>query len=577
MTTGIVYLDIDDEITSAAARVRSSESRRVALVLPYGSRVATSRINFRLLSRDALISEKQLAVVAGDPATRALAASAGLPVFSSVTEYESSFVGLEAEPEPPAPAQLVPPEPPGEQAETSDESRRTTRAGEAKAAKPVASQETPALRLPPTPAEAAFQRPPARPPTAPRAGASPQPPIPPTRRGGSRLPLMMGLAVVGLVLLVVGVGAYVLLPSASIVVTPQPEPVAAVQIVVTADPAATEPNAQTNVVPAVLVPLDVKVNDLFPATGKRVEETKATGRVRFSNLDFLRTNTIPAGSVVSTNAGVRFRTNSSVTVPKADLVGLTVFPGRITVGVTALAAGLAANVEPNTIVIVPKGEDPQALKVVNPDATTGGSHQEFPKIVQADIDAALKKLSTALDAQFQTQLSDPSIVPPGATVFRDTASLGASTPSVDPATLVDQELPSFDLGLSASGSVITVDPSPVSKIAEQMVRTAVKADHELVAGSIVVSVGKATVSGGTVSFPATATAKQVAVLDPGALRTLVLGKSLDDARAILAQFGDVRVTAWPDWVGSIPTVESRVSVSIDTQVPVETPAPSGSS
>src|SRR5512146_206825 len=97
MAGGILYLDIDDEITSAAARVRSSDARRVALVLPYGSRVATSRINFRLLSRDALINEKQLAVVTADPATRALAASAGLPVFSSVGEYESSFAGLDAE------------------------------------------------------------------------------------------------------------------------------------------------------------------------------------------------------------------------------------------------------------------------------------------------------------------------------------------------------------------------------------------------------------------------------------------------------------------------------------------------
>jgi hypothetical protein len=383
--------------------------------------------------------------------------------------------------------------------------------------------------------------------------------------------------VLGLVVLTGGVGAYVLLPSASIVVTPRPEPVAEVQIVVTADPAATAPNPETSVVPAVRVPLEVTVNDVFAATGKRVAETKATGRIRFANLDFLRTNTIPAGSVVSTNAGVRFRTNASVTVPKADLVGLTVFPGRITVGVTAVQAGLPGNVEPNTIVIVPRGEDPQALKVVNPDATTGGTHDEFPKVVQADIDAATKKLSTALNAQFETQLADPSIVPPGAAVFLDTAKLGAPTPSVDPATLLDQEIPSFELGLSASGSVITVDPSPVSTIAEGKVRSAVKADHELVAGSVVVSVGKATVSGDTVSFPATATAQQVAVLDPGTLRRLVLGKSLDDARTALAQFGDVTVTAWPDWVGSVPTIESRVSVSIDASVPVETPAPSGPS
>ena len=61
------------------------------LVLPYGSKVATSRINFRLLARDALIHEKRLSIVAPDGATRALAASAGLPVFASVAEYEGSL------------------------------------------------------------------------------------------------------------------------------------------------------------------------------------------------------------------------------------------------------------------------------------------------------------------------------------------------------------------------------------------------------------------------------------------------------------------------------------------------------
>src|SRR6478735_11941281 len=97
MAGRIIYLEVDDEITSAATRIRSSEATRLAVVLPYGSRVATSRINFRLLSRDALTHEKRLSIVSGDPATRALAASAGLPVFSSVAEYESSLVGPDDE------------------------------------------------------------------------------------------------------------------------------------------------------------------------------------------------------------------------------------------------------------------------------------------------------------------------------------------------------------------------------------------------------------------------------------------------------------------------------------------------
>ena len=50
----IVYLDVDDEITSAAARIREAEDARLRWSCPFGSRVATSRINFRLLAREAM-------------------------------------------------------------------------------------------------------------------------------------------------------------------------------------------------------------------------------------------------------------------------------------------------------------------------------------------------------------------------------------------------------------------------------------------------------------------------------------------------------------------------------------------
>ncbi len=98
MAGRIIYLEVDDEITSAASRIRDAQAPRIAVVLPYGSRVATSRINFRLLSRDALTHDKRLSIVSGDAATRALAASAGLPVFASVSEYESSLEGIDDAP-----------------------------------------------------------------------------------------------------------------------------------------------------------------------------------------------------------------------------------------------------------------------------------------------------------------------------------------------------------------------------------------------------------------------------------------------------------------------------------------------
>jgi baseplate J-like protein len=614
MATGIIYLDVDDEITSAASRVRQTESRRVALVLPYGSRVATSRINFRLLSRDALINEKQLAVVAGDSATRALAASAGLPVFSSVAEYEAEYdVSSSAADEPPpapSPGPIKPEvveEPPrparrGKKAVPPTPAEPTIKSpvGPSAAAAPVTS----AAAAPVSPAapvaparhatdEARADRPadieprlrpltdgprtePRRPAESTGRYRESRPGSRPGARRSSRLPIVIVLAALALVVLVGGVGAYVLLPSATVVVTPQVEDLAPLDITVVADPNATAPNAASLVVPAAVVSLDVSTGDTFPATDKRIEEAGAKGTVRFSNLDFLRTNTIPGGSIVSTNAGVRFRTNATITVPRADLVGLTVFPGRRNVGVTAVEPGTAGNVEPNTIVIVPKGEDPQALKVVNPDAASGGTHEEFPKVAQEDVDKAMEQLTAALAAVFQARIADPSIAAPGATVFDTTARLGEATPTIDPATLVGKEVESFELELSATGTVVTVNPAPVAAIAEQLLRAKLDPGHQLVANSIAVQVGEPVVSGQSVSFSATATGQEVAILDANELRALILGKPLASARELLAAYGRVELTAWPDWVGSIPTIADRVVVRIDQDIPVESPAPSGS-
>ena len=90
----IIYLDIDDEITTAATRMRTLPERRLAIVLPGGSRVATSRINFRLLAREATTRDRELAIVTPEAATRALAASAGLPVYASVAEFAVGVAGV---------------------------------------------------------------------------------------------------------------------------------------------------------------------------------------------------------------------------------------------------------------------------------------------------------------------------------------------------------------------------------------------------------------------------------------------------------------------------------------------------
>jgi hypothetical protein len=599
MAGRIVYLESDDEITSAAARIRDADSDRVAVVLPYGSRVATSRINFRLLSRDALTHEKRLAIVSGDPATRALAASAGLPVFSSVSEYESSYAGVEDEPRPKA--EPAPPPPPAPKARprratppASPEPASAAPADDAVAdgtlglVVPAAAAAT-GTGLSGAPGETVRSTIPRDPgPYRPHVRSDPPPAVPaasaargststPGRRragfGGVRAPWVIGGAILALAILVGGVGVYLLLPSATIVVTPRAERMAPIPLTVVADTTATEPDPVRGVVPATDISIPVSANDTFSATGKRVALTKATGTVRFENLDPTSTNRIAAGSIVRTNAGIRFRTQVTITIPAAELVGLTIFPSRASVKVTAFDGGPDSNVEANTIVVVPPGENSFFLKVSNPDPTSGGSLQEFPRVVQADIDAALAALTLKLQTAFQEAMADPALHPDGATVFPSTGRLGEPTPDVATETLVGQEVATFALALSATGSVIAVDSAPVNSIAETQLRTAVTTGHELVPGSVEIVVGDAVIVGQSVSFPVQASADQIAILDPAALKAAVLGKSIADAKSILAVFGGVVVTISPDWTDSVPTFDSRVSLTIDRPVQVETPKP----
>jgi hypothetical protein len=603
MAGRIIYLEIDDEITSAAARIRDADAARLALVLPYGSRVATSRINFRLLSRDALTHDKRLSIVAGDPATRALAASAGLPVFSTVAEYETAEGQVEApdavedrdgaagavagaavaagtvspdrEDVPPTPAE-GPVE--GAAADVSDGTLGLVvpaAAVAAAAGPPTPSVATDTIKSNPE-ADPVVRPRPYIPPA--RDRAVPVGAAPPRAIAGVpiRTPWLIGGGILVLAVLLGAVGLYLLLPSATIVITPQPEAVGPIELTVLADPNATQPDPAGKIVPAQQIEVPVSVTDTFDATGTRVELTKATGAVRFENRDPTSTNRIAAGSVVRTGTGVRFRTDSSILVPRAELVGLTIFPARATVGITAVDGGPEGSVEAGTITIVPNDENGLFLKVTNPEATSGGARQEFTRVTQQDVDAAIASLDTALQAQFQEKLADPSLAAGGATVITSTGVLGETTATVAPESLVGQEVATFDLGLSATGTVLAVDTAPVTTIAEQALTAAVDADHQLVAGSTNIDVGDAQVVGGSVSFPVTATAQQIALLDPAELTALVLGKPIDEARRILEPYGDVELSVSPDWSGSVPGFESRVNLTVKSPVEIASPSPTGS-
>jgi hypothetical protein len=546
----VFYLDVDDEITSAAARIRASEDPRVGLVVPPGSRIATSRINFRLLAREALERNRALSIVSTDPAARALAASAGLPVYATVGEYEADLGA-----------------PGGGAAGASDApklGRSSTVEAEAAiglagSAASLAADTGAGRRAASTGAGASSDG---------RIGARSSAASAPAVRAASRTSRASARAaatVVALVVivLVVGLIGVFLLPSATITITPKPEAVGPLQLSIRADPTATAADPVAGVVPAVQLSKDFASLSTFNATGQKVDATAAAGTVRFTNNDTSSSAVIPSGSKVSTATGIAFRTTQDVTVPIATFVP-TFKPGVASVGVAAGGVGPAGNVAAGTIRQVPAGFSSILLKVTNSSATTGGTSTTTTQIQKKDTDAAVAALTKSLKQQFTAWLAAPDALAPGSTAFPKTGVLSAASADTDPATLIGVTETTFQLRMTATGTETAVDESTVTGLAIGRLRTSVPAQFSLVTGSEKVTLGPPRADGEAVVFPVIATASQVRHLDPDTLRQQVKGKSIEEARAILADDGAVDIQTWPGFVGTIPSLEWRLTLTIDT-------------
>jgi hypothetical protein len=375
--------------------------------------------------------------------------------------------------------------------------------------------------------------------------------------------VLAGVGVLVFALVVAGVAGYLFLPSAEITVTPRIESIGPISLTVRADPSASSVDTESGVIPAQTVTIPVESSGEFPATGKRVEQTAATGGVRWTNCDPTAAYTIPKGTIVKTSTGIGFSTDEQVFLPVAIInAQLDLKCQTSEVSVTAVKPGPDGNVDADTIRVVPARYNRNVIRVTNPNATSGGARTEFKRISQKDVDAAVEQLRKDLDASFATAVGDPANVPPGATVFPATAILGEPSTDVDPATLVNQEVESFTLHMTASGTVLAVDSSPVKQIAEARLQGSVGQGYQLVPGSISVTVGEGTVVGGVVTFPAEGSARQVRPLDAEALKRKVLGLGEREARAVLEPYGDVQLTLWPNWVSTVPGFAQRVTLTV---------------
>lgn len=519
------YLDIGDEITDAVARLRAATDDQVVLVVPPGSRIATGRINFRLLSREAGSRGLVLAIVSPDKQVRALATAAGLPAHASVADAEEALARGDVEPRPEEPRPVVPAEASGS-GEVSD---RVLFAD-------LAASEEAATYL--------------------RRGHR--------RRVGAAAGVVVGLVAIG------GVAALTVLPSATITIRPLTEALGPITLPVTADPAAESIDPVAGLVPATLVEIPLAVQGRFTASGRETRETRAGGEVTFSWQAPLFDVEIAAGTRVRTAEGIEFETTLSVLLRRPDQ---GTGPAEVSVAVEAVAAGPQGNVPAGAISVVSSLEA-QGIRVTNPAPTSGGQREETPVITSDDYTAAAVDLQNRLAGELARRLGDPASVPPGLTLFPETARRGDVMTVPGREELVGRELAEFELSAEASAVALAVDERIVEQVALQRLVAAARPGTALLAATARVDTGKGISGDGVIRYTVTAEGRVQLLLDPDELLRKVRGKPIPEARSILEDHGDARITVWPEFLGNLPDDVNRIRLTVlePEVVPAQMPA-----
>ncbi len=445
----VIYVDIEDDITSVIDKVKNAKAPIVALVPPKRIGVLQSVVNLKLLKRAAASSKKRVVLITSDAALVGLAAGLSLPVAKN----------LQSRPEVPAAAVAAQPEddvingdelPVGELQKTEDKPLELT-------GFPVTNEPGAAAVSVPFASKAAAK--------APKKGSK----IPNFDTFRKKMFLFGGL---GVLLLGFLVWAIFFAGHATVAIT------AKTNIVNINLPLQLRENASVDaaqgVLPAVVKTKKETATVDFTATGKKNLGDKASGSVRFTNAQDETSASIPAGTQVVTSSGLAFVTGAAVTVP-APTYGPPSScgsdfkcEGSATVDVVAANAGERYNGASGPV----NGSFDGASGSFT-GSTSGGTDRNVTVVSQSDIDKAVEKLEAEDSKKYKTELQkefDDNMV-----VIAESFLVEPGDPTSTPA--VGQEASNAKLTAETTYTLVGVYRNDLRAVYDAYTKTQIEGDE----------------------------------------------------------------------------------------------------
>lgn len=539
MKKDVIYIDIEDDITSIIEKVKSSQEKIIALVPPKRAGILQSAVNLKLLHKAATNASHHLVLITNDKALASLAAGVQIPVAKTLQSRPelASFGGAPDTSE----EDVINGEelPIGELQKSAKPSPKNDSHEEVILPDNLIGEET----------KAATPKKPGK------KGAG----IPNFNKFRKKLFLIGG----GILLLIIFlVWATIFAPHAEVNIRAK---TTSVDVALPVTLNSTAPSEPTNAVIKPLAEQVKKTNSAdFPATGKKDVGEKASGTVTISNCSDSDPITIPTGTAVSSD-GLNFFTASATTVPGLRVKGGQCLPGQATVAVAAQNVGEQYNLQKGkTFTVADQGSQVTAR---NPNAFTGGSKRQITVVSDADVAAAQQKLTSQDENSVREELKN-KFDSKEAIVINESFAAAPSAPNINPA--VGSEASTGRITIEITYTLLAIDKDDAKKVLDEHLKTTFdeeKNQKVYDSGLNKLKLEKFTLAEGGGSVQFTTNGDTGPAIDAGKIKPTLVNKNYEEIRQTIQAIDgvdDVDTRFSPFWVSSVndqKKIEIKFSVS----------------
>lgn len=530
MTKDVIYIDVEDDITTIVGKIKASTDKIIAIVPPARYGVLQSAVNMRLLKRTADVEKKRIVIISNSQALASLAATADIPVAKNLQSKPeiAEIPVIKTDDNDIIDGSSLPV---GELAAAS--APRTL--GERAVDEVIQSGGTSATGGKKVVAASKSKK-----------AASKVPNFSTFRK---KIFLFGGL---GVLLIGFLVWAIWFAPRATVVITAKTTPATVDSNVRLLTDGLTDVEAST--VKAIRQSQTTDVSVEFTATGKKEVGESATGTVRLTSDSYsalTRGINIPAGTRLTSTSGKVYLTDAAV--------ALSTSGNTKSVGITAAERGSSYNGASGPM----SGAPSTVEATITGGATTGGTDKTATVVSQDDIAKAAQELAEKKDDSLRSKVEGS--FSESNTVIKETYQEERSDPT--PSVKVDEEATGpVTLKSTITASMMAIDRSEL----EKFLKTSIEQEIEGMESQKIYSDGSDDVkfaqfvneeTGPRVRM--TANGKIGPVIDEERVKQQAAGKSYGDIQAGLESIDgvdDVDTKFWPFWVRTVPGDVGRITV-----------------